>query len=417
MASKKKAVIFAPFWQQAGHVGNNRVDRFVRWLSDDGYFVVMIRAGTQDKVEEEPWGQEITIKDKLGLYRDISDDSENIVRTRRPNKWRRTLAYWLLNPDPSIVWAKSAAKKVVVLNAISNADFILSSSPPESSHVGAWLLSRRSSVPHIVDLRDGWLDEPLRPILRHSLLRRRLEGRLERQILCDARGIFVTSDVWQFLLNQRYPSVESKIKVLTNGYPLSQLSEIKEVKNRRENVRLLIHSGRFSGSDSRRTADLLLGPLLTNLSSTTTSGVIRLIGALTKDELNTIALFIPKFTAIGWRIETPGAIPRTELLAQLPKADGLLLLSASNAALPSKLFEYIPTGLPIFVVTEKSSATWNLCQTLPQAHLFDNSDNCITEDNLPFYKRDGFEIPEKYSESSLSESFIKFIDQRITDFQ
>ncbi len=31
--TQKKAIIFAPFWRQTGHEGNNRMDRFVRWLS------------------------------------------------------------------------------------------------------------------------------------------------------------------------------------------------------------------------------------------------------------------------------------------------------------------------------------------------------------------------------------------------
>jgi len=38
----KKAVIFAPFWRQTDHVGNHRVDRFVRWLAADGFYVVLV---------------------------------------------------------------------------------------------------------------------------------------------------------------------------------------------------------------------------------------------------------------------------------------------------------------------------------------------------------------------------------------
>jgi hypothetical protein len=44
-----------------GHVGNNRVDCFVRWLSEDCYFVVIIQAGGEDGERLEPgnrfWGQ------------------------------------------------------------------------------------------------------------------------------------------------------------------------------------------------------------------------------------------------------------------------------------------------------------------------------------------------------------------------
>lgn len=69
-APPKKAIIFAPFWRQTGHVGNNRVDRFVRWLVDEGYHIVMIRAGSADAIHDESWMQEITVRDRLGLYRE-----------------------------------------------------------------------------------------------------------------------------------------------------------------------------------------------------------------------------------------------------------------------------------------------------------------------------------------------------------
>lgn len=412
-APKKKAIIFAPFWRQAGHVGNNRIDRFVRWLVEEGYRVVIIRAGSKDAIKDESWGQEITVRDRLGLYRDTEPGARS-VNTRKPNKWRRALSYWLFNPDPTVVWARSAARHPTVVEAIEGAKFILSSSPPESGHVGAWILSRKTSVPHIVDMRDGWLDEPLKPLLRSSALRRWQEGRLERQILQDAKGIQVTSAVWENLLCERYPDFKLKIQVLTNGYPTNAEALLAERKERiGSNKKLLIHAGRFTGSDVTRTPNLLLEPLLKNLTNDSATGVIRLIGALTQDEQKQISPFEPRFKAIGWQIETPGVIPRSELLAQLPKANGLLLLSASFAALPSKLFEYIPTGLPIFVVTEKGSATWTICEHLPQATMIDiasTANDCSLYQSNGFHKKENYLVPDIYTEKNLAlnlKSFIK----------
>ncbi|MFT6349722.1 MAG: hypothetical protein ACJAYB_002757 [Psychromonas sp.] len=373
----------------------------------------MIRAGSADAIRDESWGQEITVHDRLGLYRDADSDSAVVANPRKPNKWRRALAYWLFNPDPTVVWSRSAARHPKVVAAMEGAQFILSSSPPESAHVGAWILASKTSVPHIVDMRDGWLDEPLKPILRSSALRRWQEGRLERRILQNAKGIQVTSTVWKNLLCGRYARLATKVQVLTNGYP-----ENSQALRATDGVRVesaetvLIHAGRFTGSRLTQYPALLLEPLLKNIANSSNTGIIRLIGALTKEELAQIALYEPRFKAIGWQIETNGAIPRAELLEQLPKADGLLLLSASYAALPSKVFEYIPTGLPIFVVTEKGSATWDICESLPQATMIDIATNTavsVENENNSFYEKTGFSVPDNYSEPELSLQFMAFV--------
>ena len=57
----KKAVLFVPFWRQEGHVGNYRVDRFTRWLADEDYAVIIVRAGNSYRECQQPWGREITV--------------------------------------------------------------------------------------------------------------------------------------------------------------------------------------------------------------------------------------------------------------------------------------------------------------------------------------------------------------------
>jgi hypothetical protein len=101
---------------------------------------------------------------------------------------------------------------------------------------------------------------------------------------------------------------------------------------------------------------------------------------------------------------------RKDLLALLPQADGLLLLSASYAALPSKLFEYMQTGLPIFAVTERDSATWCLCRTLSQVVLVDSNqrfEHGATKNFIDVLTGEvlKLEIPVEYSEQYLSDKF------------
>ena len=416
----KKALIFAPFWRQAGHVGNNRVDRFVRWLAADGYHVVMIRAGSADEIREESWGTEITVRDPMGLYRDASPTGVQ-PPARKPNKLRRALSYWLFNPDPGVVWARAAARHPSVLEAASGAAFILSSNPPESAHVGAWRLSRRLGLPHIVDMRDGWLDEPLKPLLRTSAFRRRREGRLEARILREASAILVTSDVWQELLCKRLPELANKVTVLTNGYPPSMTELVRTEKNQQDAGLVLVHAGRFLGSRLTQSPDLLLQPLLDGVKHKASQGTIKLIGPLSAEELEIIERFVVPFANQDWLIECPGSLPRHELLKLLPQADGLLLLSASYAAIPSKLFEYIPTGRPILVVTERNSATWRICERLPQATLVETRvqpNNLTVQMYLNAVSNTGLmtACPDEFAEEHLS-GIMRCVINEISDSQ
>jgi hypothetical protein len=378
----KKAVIFAPFWRQANHVGNLRVDRFVRWLVEDGYHVVMIRAGSVDQMREESWGTEITVCDPVGLYRDASPSGDQ-PPARRPNKLRRALSYWLFNPDVGVVWGRVAARHPSVLEAAVGADFILSSNPPESAHVGAWKLSRKLGLPHIVDMRDGWLDEPLKSILRSSAFRRWQEGRLESRILRDANAIQVTSDVWRELLYKRLPELAGKVAVLTNGYPPSMPQLTRGEREREHAGPVLVHAGRFFSSMLTRSPALLLQPLLEGIKLMGSRGTVKLIGPLSAEELEIIKRFDVPFADQGWHIECTGNMPRHELLQLLPQTDGLLLLSETFAAIPCKLFEYIPTGRPILAVTDRNSATWRVCEKLPQATLVETR---VQQSGLPVQK-------------------------------
>jgi hypothetical protein len=409
MGEPKKAILFSPFWGQPGHVGNNRVDRFVRWLAEDGYTVVIVRAGASDGQRNETWGHEITVHDRMGLHNDHRPGEMASIRPRKPNRWRRELAYWLFRPDPVVVWANHASRHPAVLRAMEGASFILSSSPPESAHVGAWNLSKSTGVPHIVDLRDGWLDEPLKPLLRRSALRRWSEGRMEARILRDAKTIQVTSDVWQELLCARVPDVRAKVRVLTNGYPMRHADGPQHRSGDTPDELVLIHSGRFTGSRLTQLPRLLLEPLLSTLTRQPAAGVIKLLGALTIEELELIEPYKPRFETIGWRIDCPGSMPRAELLKLLPQADGLLLLCASQAAIPSKLFEYIPTGKPIFAVTEKDSATWRVCCRLKKTTLIPINSNSIGSGFLTNVRESRSCEPVDNYPAEFCESYLKVV--------
>jgi len=404
-----KFVIVAPFWRQPAHVGNYRVDRFIRWLSERGDEVVVIRGGERDHEDATPWGIEVTVRDPLGFYPERRPSSD--APARRPNRLRRAAAVWIFNPDPSIIWAHLAVKNATVLRHSEGARWVVSSSPPESPHVAAAQLARNLKADLLIDMRDGWLDEPLKPLLHTSALRRWREGRLESRILRQARCILVTSDIWREMLEARLPFTRGKTVVLRNAYPQA-IDRPVSTKSTNNPLRLL-HAGRLRGSSQSRCAALLLDPLEAAISSNgPATGTLTFLGQLSREDQSELSVYENRFEKRGWQLEIQSVVPREQMLSELFAASGLLLLSASQAAIPSKTFEYISTGKPVLAACPEGSAVWRMASELPQFFPVDyNNPERAAATARAFLNRcqaggGSFEIPDRYSERYLKEVFL-----------
>ncbi len=424
---RNKVVIIAPFWRDHGHVGVRRVDRFVRWLSGAGVTVILVCRGARHEVMQTAWGYEIAIVDPLEAaakrFRSLvhrfrangragSGVPENGASTANLGG-RRTLAgllsEWLLVPDTSAPWAERAARDRDVLEFGADADWVISSSPPEGIHCGADKLARSAGAQLAVDLRDGWIDEPLRAVLRAYAGRRWYEARIEKRILINARAILVTSEEWKTMMQARLPFTAEKTAVLTNAYPMRRAAQ--PAMSVAGGPCRLLHVGRFSGSHASRTVGYLLEPLLAGIVTSHQSGSVTLLGPLTCRDTEEIEHWRPRFLRHDWQIDAPGPVPAAAALEAVERASGLLLPSNSPAAIPSKFFEYVPTRRPILAVTPRNSALWKVCENLPQAFLADSTDpGMAAAAVVPYLTAAGSptasaDVPAAFSEEVLSRNF------------
>jgi len=408
----RKAIIVYPFYWDSNDVGNKRIERFKKWLLNFGYELVIISGGKNDNLTTFDWGVEIEVRDPLGIHKGKSFTSEKIAVPRKPNKWRRFIAYILFCPDLSKLWSRKVSRNKIVNEYVQNADVVISSSPPESSHLAALKIAEKAKAKFIVDMRDGWLDEPLKPLLKSSALWRWREGFIERKVLEKADCIFVTSKIWEKLLVKRYPKLLEKVTLLTNSYPENYQSG-EAAKTNGELV--LVHTGSFSKSSSKRKIEIVLNLILGSIEHCASSGKLLLIGKLEEFELHKAREVKNKFEKHNWSLETIAHVPKNEMFQYINEANGLVLLSVSEAAIPSKVFEYIPSRKPFLVIAPKGSAVWELCSIVPQAFFVDLENLTAAKQRVDDFllacktENYGCAIPEEFSFDYLSKIFLEAI--------
>jgi len=394
-----RVVFDCPHWKAPGNVGHLRAKRMVSWLASAGYFVSVIHAGKRSRVTiSTDFGEVITVADPLKIWGDYSDDfflarlddfnvdllepkssSQNRYsqKQRKANSFRRTLAYHLFIPDLTRPWAERVIRDRNVLRASENALWFLSSSPPESAHLAAQKLAQRTKGNFIMDMRDGWLDEPMKELLRSSKIHNWREKRLERKCVESAKSIIVTSDCWGELLTGRYSEIKTKTCTILNAVPgEDRIAALKGDNLKAEAPKFsplhMLHAGRFSSSRPERNIDDLLEPILNYVKrSAHIPLTLTLMGTLEPDEQQKVNIWKHRFAAADTNVNRVSQVPHEAALHLYADADLLLLLSSSKCSIPAKFYDYLVSGKPILAATIPDSAMWVLADKIPQVYLLD----------------------------------------------
>jgi glycosyltransferase involved in cell wall biosynthesis len=252
----------------------------------------------------------------------------------------RTLLLW---PDPDIRWANRVVDRLIG-NPI-DADFVITTNPPESSHSVGTRLKARLPVHWVADFRDTWTVNPHRRILETSRMRAMIERRLARGYLKTVDGIAAVSEV---LLDEarNYARTGTPELVLPHfSEPLSDHQPSLSLPADKVN---LVHTGSFSLSDRRRDLRKLLTVLEKGLSDNPAL-TFHIVGDLTEDELSAAE-------ASPVEVVHHGARSLQESRQFQQAADGLILYTPEDShALPGKYAEYAASGRPIYYL---GSGSW-----------------------------------------------------------
>jgi glycosyltransferase involved in cell wall biosynthesis len=232
---------------------------------------------------------------------------------------------------------------------------IWSTYPIATAHLIGAALQRRTGLPWLADFRDPMAQDgyPADPLTRQQY------QRIESDTIHRAAVSMFTTPGAATEYRRRYPDAAARIEVLENGFDEETFARAAGAAGSgplNPGALTLLHSGIVYPSERDPTQ------LMAALRSLHDRGSIqpgrfrlRFRAAVAEDLLRRLAAE----HGVTAYVEILGAVPYAEALAEMLRADALLVLQASNcnAQIPAKIYEYLRAGRPLLCLTDPSGDT------------------------------------------------------------
>ncbi len=262
----------------------------------------------------------------------------------------------LARPDRWMTWQYDGIRQGLRLINQYRPKVIWSTYPIATAHLIGHELSRRTGLPWIADFRDPMAQEgyPTDPQVWLSF--KRIEENAVRQAHLN---LFTTPGAAR-MYRERYPFAANRIDVLENGYDEDTFVDAENALPHRDPLNpgclTMLHSGIVYPAERDPTELFVaLGQLVAGGRLARGCLKMRFRAAGHDDLLRQLAAA----HRVQDLIEILPAIPYREALAEMLRADGLLVLQASNCndQIPAKLYEYLRAQRPIVAFTDPAGDT------------------------------------------------------------
>ena len=371
MNSSLAVLVVSYIFPPVGEIGAKRIAKFCRYLPDAGIRPIVLTAQEKyyrypDSSSLPPPGIQVertaVWQTPLDFYRRWKTRAGNSSATgsavetpqvqNNPGILRRHVLALLQSPDPYWGWyfpAVEAGEKLIQQEKI---EAIFSSGPPWISHLVARALKKKTRLPWLADFRDPWGPDPYH---REDMpgWRLWLNHQLEASCMRLADRVICTTDRMREVFTKQYPEIsEGKFRTLTNGF--EELTLQPDIANKHER-RLLLHLGSLYAGRRVDTFCDALAMLLKEGKIAPGSVEVLFLGDADPTIVLAAQQRTPELFSDG-TIRFAGRIPWREAQTKLSAAELLLLFQGNlRLEIPAKLYEYMPTGKPVFAVVKQGA--------------------------------------------------------------
>lgn len=332
-----------------GSSGIQRTLRFVQQLPLFGWQPLVLTADprayerTSDDLNADvPAGTVVQRAFALDTARHLSFRGRYVGAMARPDRW--------------ISWRFDAVRVGLQMIRRHRPRVIWSTYPIATAHLIGAELHRRSGLPWVADFRDpmaqqGYPPDPLTharyvDIERHALLH-------------AARTLFTTPGAAREYA-RRYPAAGARIGVLENGYDEETFVQVEARGPHRAPLNpgalTLLHSGIVYPSERDPTQ---LMQALRQLADGGFTAPAKLKVRFRACGHETLLAGLSADHGVADFVELLPPIPYRDAIAEMLRADALLVMQASNCneQIPAKLYEYLRCRRPIVALTDPAGDT------------------------------------------------------------
>lgn len=357
-----RALIIASDYSANYSVGSQRVSKFQKYLPYYGFDTIILAPSNSR------WPSNRSI---IKTFSPVKEEKKSLIIDNGSafdsflKKIKELIIYYFLIPDVRILWLPKAV--LTGLRAISREkiDIILSTSPTNSMHLIAAVLSLISGKPWVADFRDGWIYESINPFLRHDCWRRRVESRLEKWVVSRACAVVAVSKPITDYFRTTY-FLNNKYFTITNGYDPSDWENIIPITRKDKRFRF-VYTGSFLLSSMTRSHTPILRALQLVNSCIRSKMELLLVGTLTEAERAAI-----KKCKLSDVIKEIGQVKHAQSLAYQLSADCLLLMVGKDRSVAtSKLYEYLYAKRPILAISAIDTAAAEIIRETASGEIVD----------------------------------------------
>lgn len=369
---KRVLMVSFQFPPMAGTSGVQRALRFAQQLPSLGWSPAMLTAHPrvheqlgQDLMAEIPADMPVRRAFALDAARHLAVARRYPGFLARPDRWHS----WLLGAVPA------GLRMIRELRP----DAIWSTYPIPTAHLIGYWLSRLSGLPWVADFRDPMAHAgyPSDPVLWRSF------AAVERKVFAQAARFTFTTPGAARLYADRFPAAADRIRVIENGYSEAafQQAEAAERATRTDHGSptgddatsgktrplVLLHSG-VVYPDWRSPVRLFEALAAAKSQGRVDANRLRLRLRATAHDEFVRALAIRH--GVEDLVEIAPPLPYAQALAEMLRADGLLLLQSGdcNDQIPAKAYEYLRARRPVLTLADPAGDTAQLMRRAGLPH-------------------------------------------------
>jgi len=420
----KRILIITYYWPPSGGAGVQRWLKFVKYLSEFGYEVVVYTPEegefpSEDKslFKDIPSNVEILktpIWEPYDLYKKFVGQKKTekvnagfIQESKKPKK-SQGLSVWvrgnLFIPDARKFWIKPSVKYLTNYLKNNPVDTVISSGPPHSMHMIALSLKNKlkTHAPKwIADFRDPWTNIDYYKDLKLSTWADNKHKRLEKKVLAKADQVITVGKT----LTKELESLGAKnISTITNGYDAEDFTATPTAKL--DEKLSIAHIGSMNKDRNPIHLWKYLSNRVKSEKNFAEQLEIKLIGKVDIAVLNTLeSLQLKPY------IKHINYLQHDQVIEEQQKSKILLLVvnNTPNAKgiLTGKMFEYMAAKRPILMIGPPDGDAAEI--------LSEGFGTCFDFENMnfdSFFSQD-FKVwkssanPEKYTRKVLTQKLVE----------